>query len=146
MKTKISAALEYFSHESKIIEDLDFPDTGIDYAFMLKAEEWKILSEKWDQHSDAWKNAITYFAGFAYLNESACIITKALQHQNKEIILQALFSIYESLSAEIDNEGKTDPEFTSSEKEKILFELEARKNEFDLYPELEELTKMMNTV
>lgn len=143
MAVKLSEALQYFLDEERLCAEIEFPDTGIDYAFMLKEEDWKVLKEKWEIYSDEWKKAITYFAGFSYLNQSACILIKALHHGEIEIITESLFAIYESLKAELDNEGKTNYVFTERDKEKIILEIEKRKNELDLYPELIELKQMM---
>lgn len=148
-------ALAYFLDEETVCAEVDFPDRGIDFAFMLEPADWKALLKKWDDYSDEWKDAISYFAGFAYLEDSAVIILKALYEKNEKIVLQALFSIYESMNAEIESEGhkrkqtgkqpsdKVAYTFSVKDRQKIQDELALRSNEFDVYPELKQLLEMI---
>lgn len=148
-------ALAYFLDEETVCAEVDFPDRGIDFAFMLKPADWKALLKKWDDYSDEWKNAISYFAGFAYLEDSAVIILKALYEKNEKIVLQALLSIYESMNAQIESEGhkrkqtgkqpadKAVYTFSVKDRQKIQDELALRNKEFDVYPELKQLQYMI---
>ena len=74
-----------------VCADLDFPDSAIDYAYMLSQNDWDVLLSKWINNSDEWKSAITYYAGFAYLKEGVQILQKALHSNKKELQLQAIF-------------------------------------------------------
>lgn len=154
-KQPLSDSLLYFLDEKTVCLDVEFPDTGIDYAYQMKADEWNLLLKVWDKFSDEWRNAITYFAGFSYLQDSGPLLTKALHEEDDEMILQALFSIYESISAELEEEnhrreqdGKESTSkfrytFSEQDLQKILTELDLRKSEFKLHPELKDLQRIM---
>ncbi len=152
----MSAALEYFLDEGMVCEELEFPDRAIDFAFMLDRAEWQILLSKWADHSDAWKTAISYYAGFAYSKDSGPILLKALDDKNEEVKLQGLFSIYESLNSEIESvshkkkqadastENNPLNNFSGSDLQKIKKELEIRASDFDMYPELADLQNLID--
>ena len=151
----ISAALSYFLDEKTVCDEIDFPDRGIDHAYMMRASDWLFLLEKWKRNSEDWKTAITYYAGFSSFEDSCSILFKGLESKNEELIIQTLFSIYESLSAEIDNENnkrnklktknknKINYTFSENDKQNILTKLTQRNSMMDLHPELKELQKII---
>jgi hypothetical protein len=156
MKTShISEALSYFLDEKTVCDEIDFPDRGIDYAFMMRASDWLFLLEKWKHNSEDWKIAITYYAGFSSFEDSSSILFKGLESKNEELIIQTLFSIYESLSAEIDNENnkrnklktkninKINYTFSKIDKQNILTKITQRNSLMELHPELKELQKII---
>jgi hypothetical protein len=140
----ISDALSYFLDEKTVCDEIDFPDRGIDYAYMMSASDWLLLLEKWEHYSIDWKIAITYYAGFSNINDSFSILFKGLESKNEKLILQTLFSIYESLSAEIENKkNKKNYTFSENDKQTILTKIAQRNSMMDLYPELKELQKII---
>jgi hypothetical protein len=150
----MSEALQYFLDEQTLIKDIDFPDTGIDNVFMLKQEDWTVLLSKWDNYSNDWKSAMSYFAGFVFLEDSAELLYTALSEKDEKIKLQALFSIHESIMAELDHQqnkapnkpAKTGYKFSKENKDLVLNEIENHVNDFEFYPELEELQDYMKAV
>ena len=156
MKTShISDALSYFLDEKTVCDEIDCPDRGIDYAYMMGASDWLFLLEKWKYNSEDWKIAITYYAGFSSFEDSSSILFKGLESENEELIMQTLFSIFESLSAEIDNENnkrnklktksiiKINYTFSEIDKQNILAKITQRNSMMNLYPELKELQKII---
>jgi hypothetical protein len=154
-KPHLSEALLYFLDEKRVCLDVEFPDTGIGHAYKMTADEWNLLLKIWDKFSDDWHHAITYFAGYSYLKDSGALLTKALYKEDEEIIQQALLSIYESVSAELEEvnhereengeetTSKFNYTFSKEDLQKILHELDLRKSEFKLLPELSELKTIM---
>lgn len=154
-KPPLSEALLYFLDEKRVCLDVEFPDTGIGHAYKMTADEWNLLLKIWDKFSADWHHAITYFAGFSYLKDSGPLLTKALYEDDEEMIQQALFSVYESVVAELEEtnhereengEAKTSKfnyTFSKEVHKKILDELERRKGEFKLHPELKDLQRIM---
>ncbi len=98
----MSDALDFFMDEERVIASLDFPDEGIDYVFMLDPSEWNSLLNNWESYSKDWRIGITYFAGFKRMEESGGVILKALREGGDELMLQAFFSLYQSLSDELE--------------------------------------------
>lgn len=151
----ISDALSYFLDEKTVCDEIDFPDRGIDYAYMMRASDWLFLLEKWKHYSEDWKIAITYYAGFSYFEDSFSILFKGLESKNEKLIMQTLFSIYESLSTEIDNENnkinklkikninRINYTFSENDKQNILNKIAQRNSMMDLHPELKELQKII---
>jgi hypothetical protein len=139
MEKEYNRAIDYFLDEETVCAEVDYPDRGIDFAYMLTISDMNTLLSKWEIYCNAWKSAITYFAGFLPLEESGLIIFKALFESDEKIVSQALFSIYESISAEIAHKSKPDYNFSETERKKILLELEKRRPVFKTYPELQQL-------
>jgi hypothetical protein len=130
--------LAYFLNEEQLIIDAAIPDTGIEYVQQLTAEDWKVIESKWDDYSIDWKSAMTYFAGFIEITQSSSVLFKALFDKDEELVLQALFSIYESMSF-LDSPFELKAEI----KAKLMEEIQKRQSQFDVYPELEELEEMI---
>lgn len=130
--------LVYFLNEEQLILDADIPDTGIEYVQQLTAADWKTIESKWEDYSTDWKGVMTYFAGFVEITQSSSILFKALFDQDEELVLQALFSIYESMSF-LDNPFELKAEI----KAKLMEEILKRQSQFENYPELEELKEMI---
>jgi hypothetical protein len=130
--------LAYFLNEEQLIIDAAIPDTGIEYVQQLTAEDWKVIESKWDDYSIDWKSAMTYFAGFIEIKQSSSVLFKALFDKDEELVLQALFSIYESMSF-LDSPFELKAEI----KAKLMEEIQKRQSQFDVYPELEELEEMI---
>lgn len=154
-KPTISESLLYFLDEKTVCLDFEFPENGIELAYKMKAEEWNLLLKIWNNFSDEWKHAITFFAGFSYLRDSASLLIKALYEHDDETVEQALFSFYESIEAELDelnhdrlenNEESTSQisySFSKADQQKIISELEKRKSDFKVHPELLELKRII---
>ena len=43
--------LSYFLDEKQVVDALDFPDDGIEYAYMLQKEDLDYLLDVWDKYS-----------------------------------------------------------------------------------------------
>lgn len=154
-KQPISESLLYFLDEKTVCLDFEFPENGIELAYKMTAQEWNILLKIWNNYSDEWKHAITFFAGFSYLRDSASLLIKALYENDEEITGQALFSFHESIVAELDeinhdrlenneeSSSKISYFFSQADQQKILAELERRKSDFKVHPELAELRDIM---
>jgi len=147
----MSEVLEYFLDEVTLVAEVDFPDRGIDYVFMLEPSEWDIISEHWEKGSVAWKEAITFFAGFVWLDLSDRIILSALYDSNSRVVLQALFSLYESITTErmtresmdFGNKAKAVYPFNANDKERILSAIERYTEDSNKFPELETLREIV---
>ena len=135
----MSDALRFFLDEEQVITALDFPVTGIDFVFMLNEKDWKTLTKEWESRSIQWKEGITYFAGFIELNQTSTILIKAIYETESLIVTQALFSIHQSITEELNETSKLSFTFNKKDKQKIIQELEYRKNDFDTFSELKEL-------
>lgn len=134
----MSSYLAYFLDEEQLILHAAIPDTGIEYVQQLTTEDWKAIESKWEDYSTDWKSVMTYFAGFVEITQSSSILFKALFDKDEELVLQALFSIYESMSF-LDSPFELKTEI----KAKLMEEILKRQSQFDNYPELEELKEMI---
>jgi len=147
----MSEVLEYFLDEVTLVSEVDFPDRGIDYVFMLEPSEWDVISEHWEKGSVAWKEAITFFAGFVWLDLSDRIILSALYDSNSRVVLQALFSLYESITTErmtresmdFGNKTKAVYPFNANDKDRILNAIERYTEDSNKFPELEALREIV---
>lgn len=147
----MSEVLEYFMDEATLVAEVDFPDRGIDYVFMLEPSDWDALSEYWEKGSVAWKEAITFFAGFVWLDLSDRILLSALYDSNSRVVLQAMFSLYESITTErmtresmdFGNKSKAVYPFTPRDKERILNAIDKYAEDLDKYPELVSLREIV---
>jgi hypothetical protein len=82
-----SEALDFFLNEKEVIAALDFPDEVIDYAFMLSKKEWQHLAQIFKTRSDLWKEGITYFAGFASVEDSVRILFQSIFENDEKIVI-----------------------------------------------------------
>lgn len=135
--------LRYFLDEEQVCKATEDPDEGIDYIFMLKPEDWKVLSDEWDNHSLDWKCGLTYFAGFCKLNLNEEILYKAINEDKKEIKEQGLLSMHQSLTEEHEETGSITYVFSEHDSTNVLEQLEKTSKEFKNYPEYTELKNML---
>jgi hypothetical protein len=98
--------LSYFLDEKQVVEALDFPDDGIEYAYMLQKEDLDYLLDVWDKYSQEWRVGISYFAGCAPLADSLNLLIHGLNDSNEEIKFQSLCSILQSASEELEDFGE----------------------------------------
>lgn len=98
--------LSYFLDEKQVIDALDFPDDGIEYAYMLQKEDLDYLLEVWDKYSSEWKVGISYFAGCAPLIDSLNLLIHGLNDSHEEIKFQSLCSILQSAAEELEDFGE----------------------------------------
>lgn len=98
--------LRYFLDEKQVIDALDFPDDGIEYAYMLQKEDLDYLLDVWDKYSQEWRVGISYFAGCAPLADSLNLLIHGLNDSNEEIKFQSLCSILQSASEELEDFGE----------------------------------------
>ncbi len=147
----MSEVLEFFLDEATLVGEVDFPDRGIDYVFMLEPSEWDAISEHWEKGSVAWKEAITFFAGFVWLDLSDRIILNALYDSNSRVVLQALFSLYESITTErmtresmdFGNKAKAVYPFNANDKDRILNAIDKYAEDMHKFPELVALRQIV---
>lgn len=97
-------ALSYFLDPELPPAEMDFPDRGIDYAFMMNASDWQSLSAVWSDYSAEWKHAITYFAGFSILEDSVAVFNCALPEADDSWMPEILFALYETVVNEWDSD------------------------------------------
>jgi hypothetical protein len=135
--------LQFFLNEENIITALDYPDTAIDYVYMLKPKDWQKLGDDWDNHSNSWKEGIAYLAGFIPLKETSIILLKAFYENESLIKTQALIAIYQSLSEELEETNKFTFKFQITDKDNILKELQQRAPDYAAYPEFKELRMLL---
>jgi len=135
--------LQYFLDEEQVCKATEDPDEGIDYIFMLKPEDWKILSDEWDDRSSDWKSGLTYFSGFCRLNINAEILYKAINEDEKELKEQGLLSLHQSLTEENEETGSVTYIFSEQDRTNILEQLEKTSKEFKNNPEYIELKNML---
>ena len=98
--------LRYFLDEKQVVDALDFPDDGIEYAYMLQKEDLDYLLDVWDKYSQEWRVGISYFAGCAPLADSLNLLIHGLNDSNEEIKFQSLCSILQSASEELEDFGE----------------------------------------
>lgn len=98
--------LSYFLDEKQVVDALDFPDDGIEYAYMLQKEDLDYLLDVWDKYSQEWRVGISYFAGCAPLADSLNLLIHGLNDSNEEIKFQSLCSILQSASEELEDFGE----------------------------------------
>lgn len=98
--------LGYFLNEKQVIDAIDFPDEGIEYAYMLQKVDLDYLLDVWDKYSLEWKVGISYFAGCAPLIDSLNLLIHGLNESNAEIKFQSLCSILQSASEELEDFGE----------------------------------------
>ena len=98
--------LSYFLDEKQVVEALDYPDDGIEYAYMLQKEDLDYLLDVWDKYSQEWRVGISYFAGCAPLADSLNLLIHGLNDSNEEIKFQSLCSILQSASEELEDFGE----------------------------------------
>jgi len=111
----MTIAMAFFLNEHKMCMSLEYPDTGIDYVFKLKPNEWDFLGKIWDEQSDEWKEAMTYYAGCVRVKESYAVIVKALREDNKDIEKQILLALHKSLKEEFMTEKKLEQALSDAE-------------------------------
>jgi hypothetical protein len=140
----MSEALAFFLNEENVITGLEFPDAGIDYVFMLHPSEWADLAIEWPTRSVTWKEGITYFAAFVPMKESGQLLISALHDMDENVVFQALFSIHQSLTEELDETGVISYILSDNVKRKITAELQQREDSFDEFPELTELLELVD--
>ncbi len=101
--------------------------------------------------SVAWKEAITFFAGFVWLDLSDRIILNALYDSNSRVVLQALFSLYESITTErmtresmdFGNKAKAVYPFNANDKDRILNAIDKYAEDMHKFPELVSLREII---
>jgi hypothetical protein len=99
----------------------------------------------------AWKEAITFFAGFVWLDLSDRIILNALYDSNSRVVLQALFSLYESITTErmtresmdFGNKAKAVYPFNANDKDRILNAIDKYAEDMHKFPELVSLREII---
>lgn len=102
----MNAYLSYFLDEKQVIEAMDLPDEGIEYAYMLQKEDLDYLLDVWDKYSQEWRVGISYFAGCATLADSLNLLIHGLNDGDEEIKFQSLCSILQSASEELEDFGE----------------------------------------
>lgn len=116
----MTIAMAFFLNEHKMCMSLEYPETGMDYVFKLLPKEWEFLGTIWDEQSDEWKEAITYYAGCVRVKESYPIIAKALKEDNKDIEKQILLALHKSLKEEFLTEKKLEKSLSDAEIQFVL--------------------------
>lgn len=139
----MTIALAFFLNEHKMCMSLEYPDTGMDYVFKLKPNEWEFLGKIWPEQSDEWKEAITYYAGCVRVKESYAIITKALTEKNKDIEKQILLALHKSLKEEFLTEKKLEHALSDEEIKYVLAEIEKILINPKRHTEMRELKAML---
>lgn len=120
----MTIAMAFFLNEHKMCMSLEYPDSGMDYVFKLKPNEWEFLGKIWEEQSDEWKEAITFYAGCVRVKESYAIITKALVEKNKDVEKQILLALHKSLKEEFITEKKLEQALSDDEIKYVLDEIE----------------------
>lgn len=139
----MSEELQYFLDEEQVCKATEDPDEGIDFIFMLKPNDWEILSDEWGNRSSDWKCGVTYFAGFCRLSINTQILYKAINEDEKQIKEQGLLSIHQSLTEENEETGSITYVFSEQNRMNVLEQLEKTSNEFKNYPEYTELKNLL---
>lgn len=116
----MTLAMAFFLNEHKMCMSLEYPDMGMDYVFKLQPKEWEFLGQIWDEQSDEWKEAITYYAGCVRVKESYAIFTKAIKYDNKDIEKQMLLALHKSLKEEFLAEKKLERALSDAEIQFVL--------------------------
>ena len=93
-QNQISAALSYFLDEKTVCDEVDFPDRGIDYAYMMRASDWLFLLGKWKHNSEDWKIAIADYAGFSSFEDSCSILFNGLESNDGITINRDIQTLY----------------------------------------------------
>lgn len=135
----MNEAIQYFLKQSLGDLATNSPDEGIDYIFMLENEDWQLLEKEWENRSCSWKEGLTYFAGFAELSINKQILLKAISSNNNELIEQGLLSFHECIKQEIESENPINDKITDRERILIINKILKYKEDFDSYPEFQEL-------
>ena len=78
------------------------------------------------------------------MHESGQVMISALYDQDQNIVFQALFSIHQSLTDELDETGLVQFVFSEDLKQRIREELLNREDSFDEFQELTELLDLLD--
>ncbi len=91
MNNQPSEALQWM--ESNLEEALMYPDEAFDWVFMLKDEDWRLLSVIYKTKSELWREACAYVFSEGPVKESKDIMLLALSDKCKRVREQAAETI-----------------------------------------------------